>query len=192
MIRRPPRSTLFPYTTLFRSAGTQILHGDHVVADEEHGAARAHGVADLADALALEASVADGEDLVDQHDLGIEVGGHGEGQSNVHSARVVLDRSVDEALDLGERDDLVELRLDLGLPHPENRPVEVHVLPAGELGVEARPDLEERADPAVNLGLPFGWLGDAREDLQQRALAGAVGANDANDLAGAHLEGDVT
>src|SRR5256885_11166401 len=25
MIRRPPRSTLFPYTTLFRSAGTWIL-----------------------------------------------------------------------------------------------------------------------------------------------------------------------
>src|SRR3712207_8142623 len=27
MIRRPPRSTLFPYTTLFRSA---VLFGDHV------------------------------------------------------------------------------------------------------------------------------------------------------------------
>src|SRR3712207_7388252 len=26
MIRRPPRSTLFPYTTLFRSIGTAILH----------------------------------------------------------------------------------------------------------------------------------------------------------------------
>src|SRR3712207_9527765 len=25
MIRRPPRSTLFPYTTLFRSAGTRVL-----------------------------------------------------------------------------------------------------------------------------------------------------------------------
>src|SRR5258705_3457408 len=25
MIRRPPRSTLFPYTTLFRSAGPQLL-----------------------------------------------------------------------------------------------------------------------------------------------------------------------
>src|SRR3712207_9266910 len=24
MIRRPPRSTLFPYTTLFRSAGTRV------------------------------------------------------------------------------------------------------------------------------------------------------------------------
>src|SRR5436309_10175575 len=27
MIRRPPRSTLFPYTTLFRSAGTPMLRG---------------------------------------------------------------------------------------------------------------------------------------------------------------------
>src|SRR3712207_8420623 len=27
MIRRPPRSTLFPYTTLFRSAGIHIPHG---------------------------------------------------------------------------------------------------------------------------------------------------------------------
>src|SRR3712207_7854503 len=27
MIRRPPRSTLFPYTTLFRSSGTSIHRG---------------------------------------------------------------------------------------------------------------------------------------------------------------------
>src|SRR2546430_12166890 len=40
MIRRPPRSTLFPYTTLFRS---------HVVLHEEHG--RAARVADRAEEL---------------------------------------------------------------------------------------------------------------------------------------------
>src|SRR5256885_8707118 len=28
MIRRPPRSTLFPYTTLFRSAGQHVNTGD--------------------------------------------------------------------------------------------------------------------------------------------------------------------
>src|SRR5256885_12230685 len=28
MIRRPPRSTLFPYTTLFRSRGVRPLDGD--------------------------------------------------------------------------------------------------------------------------------------------------------------------
>src|SRR5690242_21309236 len=27
MIRRPPRSTLFPYTTLFRSVGLSVEHG---------------------------------------------------------------------------------------------------------------------------------------------------------------------
>src|SRR2546422_8611679 len=27
MIRRPPRSTLFPYTTLFRSGGDRLRHG---------------------------------------------------------------------------------------------------------------------------------------------------------------------
>src|SRR3989454_8857591 len=29
MIRRPPRSTLFPYTTLFRSAGVQVGEVEH-------------------------------------------------------------------------------------------------------------------------------------------------------------------
>src|SRR5256885_12688139 len=35
MIRRPPRSTLFPYTTLFRSPGAEANHPD---ADTESGA----------------------------------------------------------------------------------------------------------------------------------------------------------
>src|SRR5258708_18606172 len=45
MIRRPPRSTLFPYTTLFRSAGLRRrrLHGQAVCAVRAGGAcARAH------------------------------------------------------------------------------------------------------------------------------------------------------
>src|SRR2546422_8460065 len=40
MIRRPPRSTLFPYTTLFRS---------HVLLDEEHGDPALVDAADGAD-----------------------------------------------------------------------------------------------------------------------------------------------
>src|SRR2546430_13758576 len=38
MIRRPPRSTLFPYTTLFRSRRAQIGVGDQV--HGHHGAFR--------------------------------------------------------------------------------------------------------------------------------------------------------
>src|SRR2546422_5816381 len=40
MIRRPPRSTLFPYTTLFRS----LLHLAAGVRAREHGVARDEGV----------------------------------------------------------------------------------------------------------------------------------------------------
>src|SRR4051794_41653824 len=53
MIRRPPRSTLFPYTTLFRSRGhrdveigvseyvTRIEHGD--CREREHAGQKQHG-----------------------------------------------------------------------------------------------------------------------------------------------------
>src|SRR5256885_8136984 len=39
MIRRPPRSTLFPYTTLFRSEFTNPLYALWVVLDSPNGAA---------------------------------------------------------------------------------------------------------------------------------------------------------
>src|SRR3712207_6956315 len=63
MIRRPPRSTLFPYTTLFRSHDDGVVlvgaHGRGALAgqdagDEERGAVDAHGLADGVDALTEE------------------------------------------------------------------------------------------------------------------------------------------
>src|SRR2546426_7097418 len=47
MIRRPPRSTLFPYTTLFRSEDPRLcggVHADARVRDgEHHVGAESHG-----------------------------------------------------------------------------------------------------------------------------------------------------
>src|SRR3712207_7951216 len=40
MIRRPPRSTLFPYTTLFRSVATAVQDGDGLPAQVPHRLAR--------------------------------------------------------------------------------------------------------------------------------------------------------
>src|SRR2546428_5835441 len=42
MIRRPPRSTLFPYTTLFRSAANAGAPGDLLAAPHQVGADRPH------------------------------------------------------------------------------------------------------------------------------------------------------
>src|SRR5256885_12994782 len=41
MIRRPPRSTLFPYTTLFRSAVEGAIGPDHGAGRGGHGRGRA-------------------------------------------------------------------------------------------------------------------------------------------------------
>src|SRR2546422_6663936 len=66
MIRRPPRSTLFPYTTLFRSAG-DAPHADAIGAERE----RLHHVG-----APHERAVDDDERALPhgRHDLGKNVG----------------------------------------------------------------------------------------------------------------------
>ena len=82
--------------------------------------------------------------------------GHGEGEAHVHAARVALHRRVQKAADLAELDDLVELALDLGPRHAEDGAVELDVLAAGELGMEAGAHLEQARHPPSDLapGLP--------------------------------------
>ena len=109
----------------------------------------------------------------------------------VHAARVGLDRVVGEALELGEGDDVVDPRLELLARHAVDRPAQEDVLDRGVLGVEARADLEQRGDAAARpRSCPVG-LEDAGEQLEQRRLAGAVAADDADRLAGRDVERDV-
>src|SRR3712207_9390508 len=78
MIRRPPRSTLFPYTTLFRSLRVQLLHPEqeavfrpqlhrHRVPAREEGPAFVDGVARRAvgDAAPLVGGVQEGQRSVE-------------------------------------------------------------------------------------------------------------------------------
>src|SRR6185295_2097391 len=148
----------------------------------------ARDVADLAEALLLELRVADGEHFVHDEDLGLEVRRDGEREAHVHAARVALHRRVEEPLDLGERDDLVELRGDLRAAHPEDRAVQEDVLAARQLRMKARADLEKARDAPADPDASGRRLGDARQDLQHRGLARAVAADDAEDLAAPDLE----
>ena len=59
----------------------------------------------------------------------------------------------------GELDDLVELSFDLRPRHAEDRAVHVNVLAAGQLGMEAGPQLQQGSDPPVQLTVPSGGLG---------------------------------
>src|SRR5690349_21979129 len=82
MIRRPPRSTLFPYTTLFRS---RVLHAAGLLDDA--------GLAGMLDALErLRADVASGAFVAAESD------------EDVHGA---LERSEEHTSELQSRRDLV-------------------------------------------------------------------------------------
>ena len=105
----------------------------------------------LLEALALERPVADREHLVEQQHVGVEVRRDREAEPHEHPRRVRAHRHVDEVLELRERDDLVEALADVRALQPEDRAVEVDVLAAGEVGMEAGAELEQRADPAADV-----------------------------------------
>ena len=110
---------------------------------------------------------------------GIDVDRHGEAEPHVHAGRVGLHRRVDELAQLGEVDDLVEALLDLALRQAEHDAVDEDVLAAGDLGVKAGAELDERRDAAVDAHGAARRLRDAGDELQRRALARAVAADDA-------------
>src|SRR2546429_5415830 len=169
----------------------KLQHGVKVVRDERDGASRLAETLHASQRAALEVRVAYRENLVDDHDLRLEVRGDREGEPHEHPARVALHGRVDELLHAGELDDRVELPRDLAPLHAEDRAVEVDVLPPGQLGMEARPDLEQAADAAAELRAPLGRPRDLRQDLQQRRLAGAVRPDDPQHFTFACLERDV-
>src|SRR2546422_10489831 len=85
MIRRPPRSTLFPYTTLFRSA-------DDVVADLVHAGVAELGVAEAAHRVVLvQALLGLGRGLdVPFEERQAERPGHFDGEHGLAGARLAF------------------------------------------------------------------------------------------------------
>src|SRR3712207_6910561 len=90
MIRRPPRSTLFPYTTLFRSFQRRKVHMA-IVLDEYGGTAGLVTVEDL-----LEEIVGEIQDEYDVEEPDVVVLDE---RTSILDARVVLDE-VNERLDV--------------------------------------------------------------------------------------------
>ena len=79
-------------------------------------------------ALFLEIDIADGQHLVDDQDLRLQMRGNSKGEPHIHARAVALDRRVEKFLDLGKGDDLVELRPDLRPRHAQDGAVQIDVL----------------------------------------------------------------
>src|SRR5205085_430975 len=115
----------------------------------------------------------------------------GEGKPHVHPATVVLDRSVQELLDLREIDDRIKLATHLVAPHAQDGAVEIDVVPAGQFRMEPSAHLQQATDSTAQHGSARRGFGDAGKNLKQRAFASAIATNDSQQLATVHVERNI-
>ena len=138
-----------------------------------------------------ERGVADGEHLVDEQDVGVDLDRDREGEADVHARGVVLELELLELAQFGEVDHLVVARARLARREAHHDPVEHDVVARGQILVEADAELDEGRQAPVHPDPPAVDAVDAGQALQQRALAAAVAPGDPEELARAHVEGDV-
>ena len=144
---------------------------------------------ELVVALLLEGGIADGQHLVDQEDLGVDVDHHREREPHEHARGVVLHLQVDEVAEFGEVDHAVEAPARLAGAEAEHGRVEHRVVARRQVGVEADPELDERRHAPVDVDRAAVDAVDPGQALQQRRLARAVAPDDAEELARLHGEG---
>jgi hypothetical protein len=119
------------------------------------------------------------------------VDGHGKAQPGNHAARVGAHGFVDEFLQLAELDDRGEIAANFDAAQPQQRSVEMDVLETGEIGMKTGAELEQGPNAALAPDRAGGGAGDADDDAQQRAFAGAVGSEYRDALTRLDAERDV-
>ena len=156
--------------------------------DEQDGGAARDQLLETAEALGLELGVPHGQSLVNDQHVGLDAGRDGKGQSHVHAGRVRLHGPVDELANVGKSFDVGKAPGDFLSADAQDGAIEIDVLASGELGVEARAQLQQCSHATSDVDLTGSGRERAAQDLQQRALAGAVAADDTDGLAPAHGE----
>ncbi len=145
----------------------------------------------FAQAALAKINITYGQGFVHQQYFRIDVDGDCEGQPDHHAAGISLDRLVHEIADLGELGDIGELAVHLFGGKPKNSRVQIHIIAARKLRIETGAELQQRRDPAIHIHRAGGWLQNTRADLQERALAAAIFADDAKGFAADDFEADV-
>ena len=171
--------------------GAEMTNGVKSVAHQHDRRATVPELLHSAEALGLEGAVAHGQHLVDEQRSGVDVDGHGEPEPHEHPRRIELHRSVDEVVELGEGDDVVEALADLFVGQPQKHAVEKDVLAARHLPLEPDADTDEGRDRSPHRDMALGRAGHACQQPEQGRLPGPVPSQHADRLTLAHAEAHV-
>ncbi len=129
--------------------------------DEQHGDLALAQFLELAHAAVGEHRIAHRQGFVDDQNLGVHVNGRGECQPHVHAARIFLDGARDELADFRERFDRRHGALDFAAAQAHDFAIQEDVFAAGEFGVEARAQFEQRGDAPARHHPSLGGRQDA-------------------------------
>ena len=169
----------------------QLLDLIDVVADKQQRCAAGEHLLHPLVALLLEHKVTDGQNLVAGQNVGPDLCRNREAQPRDHAAGIVFYRHIDKIPQFGKVDDVLEVLLHVGAVMAEHRTVQKDVLPRGQVQVKARAQLDQGRDLAVDGHAARRGVHNAGNQLQHRALAAAVAADECDGLAGLNFERNV-
>jgi hypothetical protein len=169
----------------------QRLDRGHVVAYEHNRPAFTRNISHFSKTTFLKRLVANREYFVNQQDFGFKMRGDRKRQSYEHPTRVAFDGSIDESIDLGERNDLVELPRDLLSAHTKDCAAQEDIFPSGKLRMKPRSDFEKTPYPSIYLDSTTARLRNPRKNLEQGGLAGPVPTDDAEHLTALDVKGEI-
>src|SRR5262249_39166476 len=127
--------------------------------------------------LLLKSTVAHAQHFIDKKDLRLDRRRDRERQADEHAGRIVAHGHIEELAQLAELGNALDFVSDAAARFALEITAIADVLPAAGLRLEAEHKVEQRTDLALHHALTAGGLVNARQQAQQRALAGAVGAN---------------
>ena len=108
-----------------------------------------------------------------------------------HARREIFERHINKVLQLGKLDNAIKISVDELLGIAEQGAVQIDVLAGGQLEVKAGTKLNQRRDVTVHLNAALARLKLASDNLEHRGFAGAVGADQAHDLATVNIKRDM-
>ena len=141
--------------------------------------------------LRKEVRVARAENLVDDEDVRLDCRRDRKHQTRHHSGGVGLVRLLEKVSQLRELSDVFSRAFDLSACKTLVGQRCMNVLISRELRMEPRAGFQQRLHLTIDRHDPLARRDVAGDQFQQRALAGAVSADDAKTLAGFQLEIDV-
>ena len=161
------------------------------MADQNHRAPGTRHIPHFAQALFLKLEITHGEHFIYKQNFWLEVCGHGKSQANIHAARIVLYRGINEVFKFRKTDNFVKFASYFLLAHTQNRTTKISVFSPGKFWMEPSANFQQAANTTTNFRPALRRPGYAGKNLQKCRLARAVPSNQAHDFALAHPKGHI-